>query len=164
MIDERLNFNQNGAGSVFGEVNRLISQPVLPSSLSFAAAFFFFPQHMTTSHDTDTPSVSFPSAPCPCSFLPSSAIQPSISIPPASSLTWRLPNSPLHPPPPQTYTISNSLWSHEEEHQSAPSARLISHSIRHHKTRRWEQSASIGYSYALGFLQYCSSTSLYHGR
>lgn len=40
MIDERLNFNQNGARSVFGEVNRLISQPVLPSSLSFAAAFF----------------------------------------------------------------------------------------------------------------------------
>lgn len=163
MIDERLNFNQNGACSVFGEVNRLISQPVLPSSLSFAAALFFslstWPLHTTlTRHPSP-----FHRHLSPALFSPPLPYGPQFPSPLASSLTWRLPNSLLHTPPP-TYTISNSPWSHEEEHQSAPSARLISHSIRRHKTRRWEQSASIGYSYALGFLQYCSSTSLYHGR
>lgn len=30
MIDERLKFNQNGAWSIFREVNRLISQALLP--------------------------------------------------------------------------------------------------------------------------------------
>jgi len=67
MIDERLNFNQNGAWSIFREVNRLISQALLPSSLSHSP--LLFPLHMTTS-DTGTPFVYFPSAPLPSPFLP----------------------------------------------------------------------------------------------
>lgn len=45
MIDERLNFNQSGACSVFREVNRLISQAILPSYLSFAHALFSAHDH-----------------------------------------------------------------------------------------------------------------------
>lgn len=62
MIDERLKFNQNGAWSIFREVNRLISQALLPPP-------HLFPLHMTTS-DTGTPFVYFPSAPRPSPFLP----------------------------------------------------------------------------------------------
>lgn len=67
MIDERLNFNQNGAWSIFREVNRLISQALLPSSPSHSP--LLFPRHMTTS-DTGMPFVYFPSAPRSSPFPP----------------------------------------------------------------------------------------------
>lgn len=71
MIDGSLNFNQNGARSIFREVNRLISQ-ALPLSLPPSHSPLLFPRHMTTS-DTGTPFVSFPSAPYPAPFPPPTA-------------------------------------------------------------------------------------------
>lgn len=78
MIDERANFNQNGARGVFRggkQINQSTRPSILPSRsplLPFSppAAQFLSPtppgptsRHMTTSQDADAPFVSFPSAP-----------------------------------------------------------------------------------------------------
>lgn len=67
MIDGRRNFNQNGACSIFREVNRLISQPFLPSSLSFAPALSSAHDHFWHWHAICL----FPISTSPCSFPPS---------------------------------------------------------------------------------------------
>lgn len=120
MIDDRLKFNQNGARSVFGEVNRLISQAVLPSSLSFAPCFFLSTRplwtpmrHSSLSHQHLAP------------LPPSSSARPSF---PRHLLLHASTTSHM------THTIWHIPRSREEEHQSAPSTRLISSSISRHKT------------------------------
>lgn len=66
MIDERLNFNQNGAWSIFREVNRLISQALLPSSLSFSSTLSSAHDHFWHQHTICL----FPISTSPCSFPP----------------------------------------------------------------------------------------------
>lgn len=109
MIDGRQNFNQKGACSVFGEVNRLISQPFLPSSLSFAPALSSAHDHFWHWH-----------AIClfPISTLLLSSVTRRPSPPPSlKPVTWRNTSSA---PPPATYTIRNIPWPQEKVLQSAP--------------------------------------------
>lgn len=84
MIDERVNFNQNCAASIFGEVNRLISQAFLPSFHPPSHSLLHFPLHTTTS-DAGTHICLFPINTLPCSFPPS----PKALIPPhPQPVTW----------------------------------------------------------------------------
>lgn len=133
MIDERLNFNQNGARSIFREVNRLISQPLLPSSLPFLSYSFLstwplltLAHHLSLSHQhLDL-------------LLPYSTICP--SFPPILLHFSSTSQGNRPPPPPSTaaYTIKNIPLSFEGEldHQSTQSAHLLSHSFIRHKTMR----------------------------
>lgn len=71
MIDERLNFNQNGARSIFREVNRLISQALLPSSLSFYPILSSAHDHFWHWHTIRLfPISTLPPPPCGLHFLP----------------------------------------------------------------------------------------------
>lgn len=131
MIDERLNFNQNGARSIFREVNRLISQALLPSSLSFSPTLSSAHDHFWHWHAIRL----FPISTSPCSFSPP---PPPYFLPTLLhiSTTSQRNKTPL---PCCTYYQALS-YEGELEHQSAPSARLIPHSIILHKTMRWEES------------------------
>ena len=161
MIDERLNFNQNGAWSVFREVNRLISQALLPSSLSFAPTLSSAHDHFWHWHAIRL----FPISTSPHASPPPLYGQHFFPLTRHRISATSQGNTHRRPPPLLCSPYYIPL-SHEGGHQSAPSARLISQSISHHKTMRWEE--SIRQTEAIHmpslFLHYCLATSLYRGR
>lgn len=133
MIDERLNFNQIGARSIFREVNRLISQALLPSSLSFSptpssARDHFWHRHAIHLFPISTSPCSFPSPP----YAPHPPPLPLLHISSTSQEKWQ--------PPPLEPTLSGISHYHMRGNSNIKAARLISHRIIHHKIMRWEES------------------------
>lgn len=134
MIDERLNFNQNGAWSVFREVNRLISQPSFHPPSHSPLLFLSTWPLLTLAHHSSLSHQHL------ALLLSASTIRPSFF-----PLLWFTSRQPIRVtdkfPSHAAYTIRHIPLSYqgELEHQSSPSAHLISHSIIHHKTMRWEE-------------------------
>ena len=160
MINERLNFNQNGAWSIFREVNRLISHA--PSILPLILPYYFLgtwplltlAHHSSLSHQHLT------------LLLPSSTVYPSFFPYPASHLCnqWGEQTNPL-PRSPYYQAYPTIIWRGTWASKHSVSPFNIS---QHHQPYNYEvggeHSANRGYSYALGFFHYPPSTSLYHGK